>query len=242
MDAVYSRVSQAINVGSVTTFIDAGSQDVAKEIENGSAQARLVTISISRISSPEEGGQEIPMEVAGELMLSPSRLMLPAHAKNNVRFFYKGPQDGKERYYRIRWLDTALSMDDQSNNRRQAVATTSAQIGTILVVTPRQQHFAYNLQNGMLSNQGMPLTAPWPTAPVWTARHRRSVKRPTTTCPASSAASRKSICRIRKVILASGWVRNSSSSNNPFVLVLPSPPGRVAVLFCRNLKPWCVIC
>ena len=147
-------VSQAINVGSVTTFIDAGSQDVAKEIENGSAQARLVTISISRISSPEEGGQEIPMEVAGELMLSPSRLMLPAHAKNNVRFFYKGPQDGKERYYRIRWLDTALSMDDQSNNRRQAVATTSAQIGTILVVTPRQQHFAYNLQNGMLSNQG----------------------------------------------------------------------------------------
>ncbi|WP_270828352.1 hypothetical protein [Aeromonas sp. Y318-1] len=147
-------VSQAINVGSVTTFIDAGSQDVAKEIENGSAQARLVTISVSRISSPEEGGQEIPMEVAGELMLSPSRLMLPAHAKNNVRFFYKGPQDGKERYYRIRWLDTALSMDDQSSNRRQAVATTSAQIGTILVVTPRQQHFAYNLQNGMLSNQG----------------------------------------------------------------------------------------
>lgn len=47
-------VSQAINVGSVTTFIDAGSQDVAKEIENGSAQARLVTISVSRISSPEE--------------------------------------------------------------------------------------------------------------------------------------------------------------------------------------------
>ena len=30
-------VSQAVNVGSVTTFIDAGSQDVAKEIENGSA-------------------------------------------------------------------------------------------------------------------------------------------------------------------------------------------------------------
>lgn len=146
--------SQAINVGSVTTFIDADSQDAAKEIENASSQARLVTISVSRISSPEEGGEEIPMEVAGELMLSPSRLVLPANAKNNVRFFYKGPQDGKERYYRIRWLDTALSIDDQKNNRRQAVATTSAQIGTILVVTPRQQKFAYNLQNGVLTNQG----------------------------------------------------------------------------------------
>ena len=147
-------ISQAINVGSVTTFIDAGSQDVAKEIENASDQARLVTVTVTRISSPEEGGQEMPMEVDGELMLSPSRLMLPANAKNNVRFFYKGPQDGKERYYRIRWLDTALSMDDQRNERRQAVATTSAQIGTILVVTPRQQQFDYTLQDGILTNKG----------------------------------------------------------------------------------------
>ncbi|AXB00700.1 MULTISPECIES: fimbria/pilus periplasmic chaperone [Aeromonas] len=147
-------ISQAINVGAVTTFIDAGSQEVAKQIENGSDQARLVTISVTRITSPEEGGQEIPMEVSGELMLSPSRLMLPANARNNVRFFYKGPQDDKERYYRIRWLDTALSVDDQRNERRQAVATTSAQIGTILVVTPRQHRFAYDLKDDTLTNQG----------------------------------------------------------------------------------------
>lgn len=147
-------ISQAINVGAVTTFIDAGSQEVAKQIENGSDQARLVTVTVTRISSPEEGGQEIPMEVDGELMLSPSRLMLPANAKNNVRFFYKGPQDDKERYYRIRWLDTALSVDDQRNERRQAVATTSAQIGTILVVTPRQHRFAYDLKDDTLTNQG----------------------------------------------------------------------------------------
>lgn len=149
-----STASQAINVGAVTTFIDAGSQEVAKEIENASDQARLVTVTVTRISSPEEGGRELPMEMSGELMLSPSRLMLPANAKNNVRFFYKGPQDGKERYYRIRWLDTALSMDDQRNEHRQAVATTSAQIGTILVVTPRQQRFDYLLQGSTLTNRG----------------------------------------------------------------------------------------
>ncbi|HHQ4676179.1 TPA: fimbria/pilus periplasmic chaperone [Aeromonas veronii] len=147
-------ISQAINVGSVTTFIDADSQEVAKQIENGSDQARLVTVTVTRISSPEEGGREIPMEVSGELMLSPSRMMLPANAKNNVRFFYKGPQDDKERYYRIRWLDTALSADDQRSERRQAVATTSAQIGTILVVTPRQQRFAYDLKGDTLTNKG----------------------------------------------------------------------------------------
>lgn len=81
--AIYPFASQAINVGSITTFIDVGVQEVSKEIENSSNQARLVTVSVSRISSPEENGVEIPME-DGELLLSPARMMLPARAKNNV--------------------------------------------------------------------------------------------------------------------------------------------------------------
>ncbi|MCE9933881.1 hypothetical protein [Aeromonas salmonicida] len=94
------------------------------------------------------------MEVEGELLLTPARMMLPAKGKNNVRFFYKGPMDDKERYYRITWRDTALSMDEQRNDSRQAVATTSAQIGTILVVTPRQVRFDYVLNLGELTNRG----------------------------------------------------------------------------------------
>ncbi|WP_429176280.1 hypothetical protein [Aeromonas salmonicida] len=150
---IYPLASHAINVGSITTFIDVGVQEVSKEIENNSDQARLVTVSVSRISSPEESGVEVPME-DGELLLSPARMMLPARAKNNVRFFYKGPADDKERYYRITWHDTALSMDELRNERRQAVATTSAIVGTILVVTPRRSHFDYALQNGELINRG----------------------------------------------------------------------------------------
>ncbi|WP_421203626.1 hypothetical protein [Aeromonas sp. 602658] len=150
----YLPVVNAINVGSVTTFIDSNETEVAKEIENNSDQARLVTVNISRISSPEEGGVDIPMEVEGELLLSPARMMLPAKGKNNVRFFYKGPADDQERYYRITWRDTALSMDEQRNESRQAMATTSAQIGTILVVTPRKVRFDYLLSHGELTNRG----------------------------------------------------------------------------------------
>lgn len=150
----YPITGFAINVGHITTIIDSGMQEVSKEIENDSDQARLVTIRISRISSPEEGGKEIPMEVDGELLLSPSRLMLPAKAKNNVRFFYKGPSDSQERYYRITWRDTALSIDEEREDSRQAVATTSAQIGTVLVVTPRQSNFDYVLDGDTLINKG----------------------------------------------------------------------------------------
>jgi hypothetical protein len=150
----YPIAGFAINVGHITTIIDSGMQEVSKEIENDSDQARLVTIRISRISSPEESGKEIPMEVDGELLLSPSRLMLPAKAKNNVRFFYKGPSDSQERYYRITWRDTALSIDEEREDSRQAVATTSAQIGTVLVVTPRQSNFDYVLDGDTLINKG----------------------------------------------------------------------------------------
>ncbi|HDX8346002.1 TPA: hypothetical protein RQM99_002405 [Aeromonas dhakensis] len=145
---------KAINVGSITTFIDSADDNVSKEIENNSEQARLVTVSIERISSPEEGGITIPMEMDGELLLSPSRLLLPAKAKNNVRFFYKGLEDDIERYYRITWRDTSLSVDEQRNGRRQAMATTSAQIGTILVVSPRKSSFNYTLKHSVLTNLG----------------------------------------------------------------------------------------
>lgn len=49
-----------------------------------------------------------------------------------IRFFYKGPADDKERYYRIVWFDQALSDAQRDNANRSAVATASARIGTIL--------------------------------------------------------------------------------------------------------------
>lgn len=150
---IYPFASHAINVGSITTFINVGEHEVAKEIENNSDQARLVNVSVSRISSPEDSGVELPM-TDGELLLSPTRMVLPAKAKNNVRFFYKGPADDQERYYRITWRDTALSIDDQRSERRQAIATTSAIIGTILVVTPRRSRFDYALEKEQLINRG----------------------------------------------------------------------------------------
>lgn len=152
--ALLPLASHAINVGPVTTFIDPGFNEVAREIENDTEQARLITVSVKRISSPEEGGREIVADVGGELLLSPSRLVLPAKGKNNVRFFYKGPADDKERYYRITWRDTALSLDERREAGRHATATTSAQIGTILVVSPRQSHFDYIFSNNTLINKG----------------------------------------------------------------------------------------
>ncbi len=94
------------------------------------------------------------MDKPDELLLTPASLLLPAQASEVIRFFYKGPADEKERYYRIVWFDQALSDAQRDNANRSAVATASARIGTILVVAPRQANYHFQYANGSLTNTG----------------------------------------------------------------------------------------
>lgn len=81
--------------------------------------------------------------------------MLPfTKASDVIRFFYKGPADDKERYYRIVWFDQALSDAQRNGSTRSAVATASARIGTITVVAPRKANFRYQYADGKMVNTG----------------------------------------------------------------------------------------
>ncbi|GHM00063.1 hypothetical protein KPZU40_00380 [Klebsiella pneumoniae] len=61
------------------------------------------------------------MDKPDEVLLTPASLLLPARASDVIRFFYKGPADDKERYYRIVWFDQALSDAQRDNANRSAV-------------------------------------------------------------------------------------------------------------------------
>lgn len=144
----------ALDVGEISSFMPGDSARLSKEIKNTTDSGRLVNVSIERISSPLPSGTVIPMSSRDEMLLSPASLILPANASDVIRFYYKGPNDAQERYYRIVWFDQALSEAGQNSARRNAVATTSARIGTILVVAPRQDRFAYQFANGRIKNTG----------------------------------------------------------------------------------------
>lgn len=151
---LYSSSVLALDVGDITSFINSNNNTLSKEIKNTTDNGRLITIHLERISSPLDEGRIIPMENKGEILLSPASLLLPAKASEQIRFFYKGPEDNKERYYRIVWFDQALSDARTSNVTRSAVATSSARIGTILVVAPRLVNYRYQYSNGVLTNTG----------------------------------------------------------------------------------------
>ncbi|MEG2265940.1 MAG: hypothetical protein RSC68_16595 [Acinetobacter sp.] len=149
-----SSSALALDVGDISSFMNSDSSILSKEIANTTDSGRLITIHIERLSSPLEGGKFIPMESRDEMLLTPASLMLPAKGSDVIRFFYKGPADARERYYRIIWFDQALSDAQRNNAERSAVATASARIGTILVVAPRKADYRYQYANGNMVNTG----------------------------------------------------------------------------------------
>ncbi|AUU04172.1 TPA: hypothetical protein ACTW2S_003941 [Raoultella planticola] len=144
----------ALDVGDISSFMNSDASVLSKEIKNTTESGRLINIHVERLSSPLEGGSVIPMDSQDEVLLTPASLLLPAKSRDVIRFFYKGPADNKERYYRIVWFDQALSDAQRDSARRSAVATASARIGTILVVAPRKADYRYQYANGTLVNTG----------------------------------------------------------------------------------------
>ncbi|TQI78610.1 hypothetical protein FHU10_1352 [Serratia fonticola] len=146
--------ANAINVGSITSIIASDQSVIAKEVINTVDDARMVSLTVERISSPMEGGQVIPMASKQEIMATPSNLILPGNGKDVFQIFYAGPKDNQERYYRLSWHDNPVVEEGLSTTRKAASATTSATIKTILVVTPRQDNFNYQYRDGVVYNTG----------------------------------------------------------------------------------------
>ncbi len=144
----------ALDIGDISSFMYSDSSIISKEIKNSTNTGRLINIKVERITNPLEGGSIIPMESKDEILLTPGSLLLPANSNETIRFFYKGPNDDKERYYRILWSDQALSEGKRSNAKRHAVATASALISSILVVAPRKAKYAYHYSEGKITNPG----------------------------------------------------------------------------------------
>ena len=128
----------AINVGEITSIMTSAESSLSKEIINTTDAARYVSVSVKQLSSPLAGGIEIKPVNSGELLSTPANLILPGQAKDVFRFFYKGPADDVERYYRLQWIDEPVTESAETRANKMAVATAKAEICTILVISPRQ--------------------------------------------------------------------------------------------------------
>jgi P pilus assembly chaperone PapD len=149
-----SSSALAINVGKVTTIIPANADTTAKEIKNEADSVRIVSISAQRISSPMDEGIVINPEKVDELLLTPTRMLMPAGTSNIVKFYYHGNADNKERYYRITFVDEGVSEDLDNGSQKNGKGMTRAVVSTILVVQPREKKIDFVYVAGKMTNKG----------------------------------------------------------------------------------------
>jgi P pilus assembly chaperone PapD len=146
----------AINVGPLTFSMTQEHSFSAKRVLNNNLSARIYQVNIRAIDRP--GDREVLSRPAdGELLFAPRQLMLQAGEAEYYKFFYRGPQDDSERYYRISFREVPTRPFETAQRNAYGVSMEPIVVmDTILVVRPRHTNFTYRLDSrrGTLTNTG----------------------------------------------------------------------------------------
>ena len=149
-------LAQAISVGNLTFSLPAEADFASKRVVNNNKSARLYRIAISAIDRP--GGSEVRSRpVDGELLFAPRQLVLQAGESEYFQFYYPGPRDNRERYYRVSFREIPTrNLTRRSPTGGEVSMEPVVVMDTILVVRPREVQFKWSFDKvaGTVSNTG----------------------------------------------------------------------------------------
>lgn len=149
-------LAQAISVGNLTFSLASDAEFAAKRVLNNNKSARLYRVSVVGIDRP--GGHEVRTRPAdGELLFAPRQLTLQAGESEYFKFYYHGPKDNRERYYRVSFREIPTrNLVMRAPAGGQISMEPVVVMDTILVVRPRQVQFkwAFDKAAGTVSNTG----------------------------------------------------------------------------------------
>ena len=148
--------SFAIEFNSYIYEMPATEDFISKQVYNNTKNNNLYRISIQKIEKPSAKTElELPIE-SGELMYAPQKLMIQQGERNFFKIFYQGPRDQQERYYRINFLETPLSLYAPETEHKSPLVFSNLSVSTILIVRPRELKLAYTVdeKTGIIQNTG----------------------------------------------------------------------------------------
>jgi P pilus assembly chaperone PapD len=151
-----SPLAQAISVENLTFSLASDDEFVAKKVLNNNKSARLYRVYVASIDRP--GDREVYSHPAdGELLFSPRQLTLQAGESEFFKFYYHGPKDNRERYYRVSFYEIPTGNLLMQTSAGGGISMDPVVVmDTILVVRPRQVQFkwAFDKVAGSVSNTG----------------------------------------------------------------------------------------
>ena len=149
-------LAQAISVGNLTFSLPAEADFASKRLVNNNKSARLYRIAVSAIDRP--GGSDVRSRpVDGDLLFAPRQLVLQAGASEYFKFYYHGPRDNRERYYRVSFREIPTrNLTRRSPTGGEVSMEPVVVMDTILVVRPREVQFKWSFDKvaGTVSNTG----------------------------------------------------------------------------------------
>ena len=121
--------------------------------KNDTSVRQNYTVSLIQVDVPKEHGKETEIK-DGEVMFSPKQLTLESGERAGFKFYYTGPHDSKERYYRVKFTETPLQARVVMSKGQRIQSDVVVSLEAILIVRPWTRHFDYTFSNGVVSNTG----------------------------------------------------------------------------------------
>lgn len=126
---------------------------VFQSINNNTPERKNYTVSLVQVDVPKQKGNETEIQ-RGELMFSPKQLTLDSGERAGFKFYYTGPHDNKERYYRVKFIETPLEAHVIMKKGKLIQSDITVSLEAIMIVRPWARHFDYVFHNGVVSNTG----------------------------------------------------------------------------------------
>lgn len=146
----------AIRLDSTVYDIAPQQSFISWPILNDSPRVNLYTITAWKIDRPGAGGERRVDGKELEVVYSPLRFTLQPGRRDYFKLYYRGPQDDRERYYRVQFNEMPVTLLPWRERRQGLDVVPVVSVNAILVVRPRQISFRYQIDEaaGTLKNTG----------------------------------------------------------------------------------------
>lgn len=117
---------------------------ISQPLYNDTPRNNMYSIAAWKIAKPGAGNEPV-LPNQGELLYAPLRFNLPPGSSEYFRLYYKGPEDNQERYYRVVFKETPVTLIPFRTTPQKMDVLPVVAMSTILVVRPRQQRLEWQI-------------------------------------------------------------------------------------------------
>ncbi len=129
---------------------------ISRPMVNDTPRTNLYTISAYKIDKPGAGGENRIIGGPMEVVYSPLKFTVQAGGQEYFKLFYRGPEDGVERYYRVIFRESPVRMFPLKTQNKYTDVLPVVAMSTILVVRPRKTTLKFEVdeRTGTIRNTG----------------------------------------------------------------------------------------